>query len=47
MDVVTSYVSFCIYTVIPVKKSNVFPKNKTSKESIERKEKGLFSGRFS
>ena len=27
-DVVTSYVSFGVDTVIPVKKSNVFPNNK-------------------
>ena len=27
-DVVTSYVSFCVDTVIPVKKSKVFPNNK-------------------
>ena len=27
-DVVTSYVSFCVDTVISVKKSNVFPNNK-------------------
>ena len=52
MYVVTSYVSFCVDTVIHVKKSKVFPNNKPwvskhLKVSIERKEKGLFSGRFS
>ena len=46
-DVVTSYVSFCVDTVIPLKKSKVFPNNKPwvskhLKKVLNEKNRGYF-----